>query len=132
MVLLAAGSVLLLVIGMGTSSWIISVVLVARAFGIGLVIQPLILVAVGRVHSLDAPDANTLFMIANRIGGAVGIALLVTLFQVRAQALALTQGVRGAVTGFHEATWVLAATAALGLAVAVAFLRDRGRGQWRA
>ncbi len=125
MVLLTAGTLFLLLMDLGTSAWVIACILVARAFAIGLVVQPLIEVAIGRVRPAETADANTLFMITNRIGGAVGIAMLVTLFQVRSQALARVQGIEGAVKGFHETVLILTGLAAAGLILAVFMLREK-------
>jgi len=124
MLLVTGGTVLLLLIGLATTPWVMSLALMGRAFAIGLVVQPLLLMSVGRVAEHDAPDANTLFMIASRIGGAAGIALLVTFFQVRSQALAKTQGLAGAVAGFHETVLILTAVSLLGLLLSVLFLRQ--------
>ncbi len=125
MLLLTAGTLFLLLMELDTPAWITACILVARSFAIGLVVQPLIQVAVGRVTPAQTADANTLFMITNRIGGAVGIAILVTLFQVRSQALARVHGVAGAVTGFHETVLILTGLAAAGLVLAFFTLREK-------
>jgi len=127
MVLLTGGTVALLLIGLATTPAVISLALIGRAFAIGLVVQPLLLIAVGRVPNGSQADANTLFMIASRVGGAAGIALLVTFFQVRSQALARTSGALGAVTGFHETVLILTGLAFAGLAASALFLRDPDR-----
>ncbi len=83
MFLVMLGTVCLQLVDYHTSVWEISALLIIRGFAVGLVIQPLLMELIGSLPSHETTDGNTLFNIAQRIGGAVGIAILVAYFQTR-------------------------------------------------
>lgn len=108
MLLLTAGSVLLLVIEKSTPSWMTSIILIFRGLGIGLVIQPLLSFVLKGVGEGESSDANTLFNVFERLGGATGVALVVTFLQVREKQVS-------AISGFHETFLLLSGLALVGL-----------------
>jgi hypothetical protein len=111
----------------------------------------------GNLPPQQIPDGNTLFNVAQRLGGSIGITLLATFFAVRErvrlqetlEALGFASRAQGrgggtsmfshlpasvqerlaqaAVTGFHDTIWLLVVLSVLGLVLAC-FLRD-GRAQ---
>jgi EmrB/QacA subfamily drug resistance transporter len=153
MLMLTIGTVVLLYIDRNTQVWITSTLLVFRALAIGLVIQQLLMVVLHGLNSHEMADANTLFNVSERLGGAVGIALITTFLQVREQYYVkqvFTQmhisnfktgnGIQGfssmpgpirinlenaMVHGFHETIWLLTGLSALGFMMAF-LLNPRG------
>ncbi len=148
MAILTAGTVALLLVGYGTSGWLIAAILASRGLALGLTIQPLLMATLGSLDASEIADGNTLFNVAQRLGGSVGIALLATFFQVRERShieevlrglgnasagarqmgaesvAALPAGARerlaeAATSGFHDTVWVLVAVCALGLCAAM-------------
>lgn len=63
-----------------------ALLIIGRGFAIGLVIQPLLNGLMGLLPEDRIPDGTTVFNIVERVGGTVGIGLLVSLFTVREQA----------------------------------------------
>jgi len=131
LLLLALGSAGLLLVDVSTPLWVTALILCGRGFASGLIVQPLLSVLLGNLESREAADGNTLFNIAQRVGGTLGITLLVSYFQIRehfqvsrvVHMLGLSQISSGilaglpsqaraqlayaAITGFHEVIWVL-------------------------
>jgi hypothetical protein len=125
-----------------------------RGLALGLVIQPLLITIMGSLSPEQIPDGNTLFNVAQRLGGSIGIPLLATFFAVRErarlqetlQSLGFSSSVIGrgggtsafihlpasvqahlaqaAVTGFHDTIWLLVLLSGVGLLLAF-LLRDR-------
>lgn len=148
MAILTASTALLLAVEVSTSVWITAAILSGRGLALGLVIQPLLHAIIGGLPCEEVADGNTLFNVAQRLGGSVGIPLVATLFQVRVQtrisgafgvlgnaakdtasgfstlsSSALPAPVRerlgqAATAGFHDVVWVLVAICLLGLVVA--------------
>ncbi len=107
---------LLLLVDQHTPLWTVALIMAGRGLGIGLVIQPLLLAMLAGLSPSQLADANTLFNMAQRLGGSMGVGLLATLFTLRAGS-----GI-GALAAFHEAILVAAAVAVVGL-VGALFVR---------
>jgi EmrB/QacA subfamily drug resistance transporter len=112
-VVLALTSAALLLLDAGTPLWVTALVLCGRAAAIGFGITPLLFAMLAPLSDAELADANTVFSIAQRLGGSIGVGVLASLFSARA-------GDGDAVAAFHEIGWVLA-----GLAVVAALLSAR-------
>jgi EmrB/QacA subfamily drug resistance transporter len=147
MVLLALTTASLLALTLTTPAWLTALLLSGRGLAVGLVIQPLLMAMLAGLTPPEVPDGNTLFNVAERLGGSIGIALLITFFTSRltvhinavlahtgipASQLHLGAGTvsnvppaiaaqlgQAAVTGFHDTVWMLVALAALGCLAAL-------------
>jgi MFS family permease len=154
MTILTVSTVALFAVQLTTPVWITALILSGRGLALGLVIQPLLNTLMGSLPPDLIPDGNTLFNVAQRLGGSIGIPLLATFFALRErvrlqetlQALGFSSRVQGlgggtnmfshlpasvqarlaqaAVTGFHDTIWLLVVLSVLGLALAC-LLRDR-------
>lgn len=151
--ILTISTVALLAMTLDTPAWVTAVILSGRGLAIGLTIQPLLLTMVSELTGDEIADGNTLFNVAERLGGSIGIPLLATFFVVREQirlddvprALGIPGGAsalgggassahlsaalkaqlgQAAVMGFHDAIWLLITLSALGFIAALA-LRER-------
>jgi predicted MFS family arabinose efflux permease len=85
MALLSVSTAALLTIQFNTPVWVIAALLSGRGLAVGLAIQPLLFALTAGLDEARIADTNTLFNVAQRLGGAVGIALLATFFQARLQ-----------------------------------------------
>ncbi|HEX6500914.1 MAG TPA: DHA2 family efflux MFS transporter permease subunit [Micromonosporaceae bacterium] len=83
LVAVAVTTALLLLVELDTPLWLTALILAGRGVGLGLVIQPLLMALLGGLSETRLADANTLFNVAQRLGGSVGVSLLATLFSVR-------------------------------------------------
>ena len=83
MAILALSTATLLLLTRDTPAWLTAALLCGRGLALGLTIQPLLNVMLGDLSPAETPDGNTLFNVAERLGGSVGIALLATFFQQR-------------------------------------------------
>ncbi|SFU58495.1 MDR family MFS transporter [Alicyclobacillus macrosporangiidus] len=148
MVLLTLSTVGLLTVTATTPPLLMALILCGRGFAIGLVIQPLLNGIIKSLPEAKVPDGNTLFNVVERICGTLGIALIVTLYQVREhvriqQALGSMvvpdslvrqsppiDGSRfpvsvqhhladAATSGFHDVIWLVAGMSALGVVLAL-------------
>jgi len=143
MALLSLSTFGLLAVGTGTQPYVTALVLSGRGFAIGLVIQPVLNGLIGSLPPAKVPDGNTLFNIVDRVSGAVGIALIVTFFQMRESALGraalarfATAGAgtlraalaRAAAGGLHDVVWLVGGLGLAGLAMAVG-LREAPAGE---
>ncbi len=154
MLLLTLCTAALLLLTLSTPAWVTALLLSARGLAIGLVIQPLLTALLAGLTPAETADGNTLFNVAERLGGSIGIAVLITVFTLREhdrvrQALAhltnplgsqglsagsiaqLPPAVRAllaqsALAGYHDTIWLLTGISALGL-LATLLLRDRAR-----
>jgi Na+/melibiose symporter-like transporter len=154
MVVLTVSTVALFAVQLATPAWVTALILSGRGLALGLTIQPLLTTMMGSLPPEQVPDGNTLFNVAQRLGGSIGIPLLATFFAVRErvrlqetlQSLGFSsraQGLGGgasvfshlpasvqahlaqaAVTGFHDTIWLLVVLSVLGLVFAF-LLRDR-------
>lgn len=149
MLVLIAGTAALLRVDEFTPVWVIAAILCARGLALGLVIQPLLNIILGGLSQSEVADGNTLFNVAERLGGSFGISLIATYFAIRERLHiestlhnlgigSKTLGTVGsslpdtqlppvvrdklaqaAVAGFHDVVWVLIGVSALGLAATV-------------
>lgn len=112
---LAAATAMLLLVGLDTPAWIIAAILSGRGLALGLTIQPLLGAMIGSLKPEEVPDGSTLFNVAQRLGGSVGIALLFSFFEARErvhvnEALrSMGAGAAGLSTGHSHNTMNLAA-----------------------
>lgn len=83
MALLTAGTAGLFAISATSTPLMIAAILCGRGFAIGLVVQPLLTTLIDHLPQTEVPDANTLFNVAERVSGTLGIAGIITLFQQR-------------------------------------------------
>jgi EmrB/QacA subfamily drug resistance transporter len=123
-ILLGLGSVavttaLLLAVDLSTPLWTTAAILAGRGVGLGLVVQPLLLVLLGGLSPAQVADANTLFSVAQRLGGSVGVSVLATFFTLRVTVHG-AGGPAAALAGFHETVAVAVAVALVGLAFGLA------------
>lgn len=151
LLLLALTTAALLLVTVATPVWVLALLLSGRGLAVGLVIQPLLNAMLAGLRPAEIPDGNTLFNVAERLGGSLGISLLITLFSLREQARVAealrSLGVRlgagqlggggasqlppavrqrladAAVAGFHDTVLALVMVAALGCLAAL-LLRD--------
>lgn len=154
--ILVLGTAALLLVTATTPAWMTALILCGRGLASGLTIQPVLTVMIGGLAPAEVPDGNTLFNVAQRLGGSLGIPLLGTFFALRERvrvdaalramglpAASSGQGGLGAggarlpapvrarltgaaVAGFHDTIWLLVAVSVLGAALAL-LLRDRAR-----
>jgi hypothetical protein len=156
MALLVVTTASLQVLNLTSPGWETALLLSGRGLAVGLVITPLLMAMLGGLTSEEVPDGNTLFNVAERLSGSVGIALLTTFFTARIQVhvqavlaplgiplgslsaaggttgthlpLAISTQLRQAVeAGFHDTIWLLVALSALGCLAAL-LLRGRAGG----
>ncbi|WP_218007236.1 DHA2 family efflux MFS transporter permease subunit [Microtetraspora fusca] len=111
--LVMAGFTVLAVAGTGlialdarTPLWVTSALLTARAAGIGIVVTPLLGVLLQPLGADRIADGTTVFTIAQRLGGALGVGVLSSL-------LAARTATAGPVGAFHQVGVVLAVLAAV-------------------
>lgn len=151
--ILTLSTAALLLIGVATPAWVTALILSGRGLALGLVIQPLLNAIMGGLEREEIPDGNTLFNVAQRLGGSIGISLLATFFTLREQirvdqalgslgihvriaeqsaagtSLAQLPGVlreqvtQAAIAGFHDTVWLLVLLSAFGACAALR-LRD--------
>ncbi|MFG2040348.1 DHA2 family efflux MFS transporter permease subunit [Dactylosporangium sp. NPDC048998] len=112
-VLLGIASAGLLLITSSTPLWVTALILSGRAAAIGFGITPLLSVMLQPLTDAQMADGNTLFNIAQRLGGSIGVGVLGSLLAARATRV-------GPIAGFHEVGLVLT-----GLALAAALLALR-------
>jgi hypothetical protein len=138
---------LLLLSTVDTPLWVTALVMAGRGLGIGLVIQPLLMVMLAGMSHSQLADANTLFNVGQRLGGSIGVSLLATFFTIRVTAHVTNvvgpgvfHGGAGslaeappvlrprladaALAGFHDTIWVAVGVAVVGVVFAL-FLRPR-------
>jgi EmrB/QacA subfamily drug resistance transporter len=153
MAILTVSTVALFAVQLATPAWVTALILSGRGLALGLTIQPLLNTMMGSLPPAQIPDGNTLFNVAQRLGGSIGIPLLATFFAVREQArlqetlqaLGLSSSsvepgggtsmfshlpasvqahlAQAAVTGFHDTIWLLVLLSGVGLLLAF-LLRD--------
>ena len=153
MAILTVSTVVLLAVQITTPAWVTALILSGRGLALGLTIQPLLTTMMGSLPPEQIPDGNTLFNVAQRLGGSIGIPLLATFFALREQvrlqetlqalgfsSISVGQGggtsllshlpasvqallAQAAVTGFHDTIWLLVLLSGAGLLLAF-LLRD--------
>lgn len=102
-----------------------ALLLCGRGLAVGLVIQPLLQATIAPLAGAELADANTVFNIAQRLGGSLGIGLLSALFAAQLR----HGGPAAAVPAFHQAALILAGVAAAGLATTPLLAADQPRGR---
>ncbi len=157
MAILTVSTAALLTVHLDTPAWLIAALLSGRGLAVGLAIQPLLLELSAGLSARELADSNTLFNVAQRLGGSIGISLLATFFQQRERlyvvqvlqrlsvdSRSLGQEAGGSVSGlpsavraqlgqaalngFHDTIWLLVILSLVGC-VAALLLRNRSRGQ---
>jgi len=101
---LAVASAGLLLLTPATPLWVTALILSGRAAAIGFGITPLLAVMLGPLTDAQLADGNTLFTIAQRLGGSIGVGVLGSLLAARSVHV-------GPVPAFHEIGVVLVALA---------------------
>jgi predicted MFS family arabinose efflux permease len=110
-VVLAVASAGLLVLSPSTPLWVTAAILSGRAAAIGLGITPLLSVMLESLGDDRMADGNTLFNIAQRLGGSLGVGVLGSLLAARAARV-------GPIAGFHQIGLVLTVLALVAAALA--------------
>jgi EmrB/QacA subfamily drug resistance transporter len=118
-VVLAATSASLLLLTTTTPLWVTATILSGRAIAIGFSITPLLFAMLKPLTDTQLADGNTVFNIAQRLGGSLGVSMLASLFAARTP---LTRPV----TSFHEIGLILTtlALAAAALSLKLAPIRQ--------
>src|SRR5262252_9146043 len=83
MSILTLSTAALLLVHGETPGWLVAAILSGRGLALGLTIQPLLHAMLGGLAPAQMADATSLFNVAQRLGGSIGISLLATFFQVR-------------------------------------------------
>jgi hypothetical protein len=140
-----ATAVLMLLTTVDTPLWLTALIMAGRGMGIGLVVQPLLAAMLAGLSRSQLADANTVFSVAQRLGGSIGVSLMASYFAVRVDIHA--EGVFGSsyaldgvgsladappglrvqlanasLAGFHDTMRLIAAIAAVAVVFAL-FLR---------
>jgi hypothetical protein len=138
---------LMLLTTVDTPLWLTALIMAGRGVGIGLVVQPLLAAMLAGLSQSQLADANTVFSVAQRLGGSIGVSLMASYFAVRVGIHA--EGVLGpnyaldavgsladappglrpqlanaSLAGFHDTMRLIAAMAAVAVVFAL-FLRPR-------
>src|SRR5262249_47476426 len=108
----AVASAGLLLLAPSTPLWLTAAILSGRAAAIGFGITPLLSVMLEPLDDARLADGNTLFNIAQRLGGSIGVGVLGSLLATRAVRV-------GPIAGFHEIGLVLTVLALLAAALSV-------------
>ncbi len=83
LIILVLGTAALLRVTATTPAWVTALILCGRGLASGLTIQPVLTVMIGGLAPAEIPDGNTLFNVAQRLGGSLGIPLLGTFYALR-------------------------------------------------
>jgi len=111
-------------VGASTSIVVISLVLALRGFGIGLSFMPTMTAAFGAVRTDQLSDATPQMNVLQRLGGAIGTALLAVVLQ---RAGAHAHSPAALASAFDTAYWWSLGIAALSLIPCVVLLRAEQR-----
>jgi EmrB/QacA subfamily drug resistance transporter len=114
---LALASAGLLLLTPTTPLWVTALILSGRAAAIGFGITPLLSVMLAPLTDVQLADGNTLFNIAQRLGGSLGVGVLGSLLAARAMHV-------GPVAAFHEIGIVLVVLAAAATLVSLSLPID--------
>jgi len=110
---LAITSAALLILDADTPLWATAAILSGRSVAIGFGITPLLFAMLEPLTDRQLADGNTVFNIAQRLGGSLGVSILASLLTARAPVI-------GPIASFHETGLILTALAG---AAALLFLR---------
>src|SRR5438876_3216349 len=91
------------------------------ALGLAFAFVPVTIAALAQVAPREAGLASGLINTSQQIGGAIGIAIVTTIFRTKAKDLGFTP--QGFVTGYQDAFWALIALALIGAVAAFMLLR---------
>src|SRR5213592_3992214 len=91
------------------------------ALGLAFAFVPVTIAALAQVAPREAGLASGLINTSQQIGGAIGIAIVTTIFRTKAKDLGFTP--QGFVTGYQDAFWALIALALIGAVAAFILLR---------
>ena len=91
------------------------------ALGLAFAFVPVTIAALAQVAPREAGLASGLINTSQQIGGAIGIAMVTTIFRTKAKDLGNTP--QGFVTGYQDAFWALIALALIGAVAAFVLLR---------
>ncbi|GIH22226.1 MFS transporter [Acrocarpospora phusangensis] len=105
MLLLAAVTALLLLVTPDTPPWLLALLLGGRGVALGLTLQPIIMGMMNGLAKADMADGTTVFNVAQRIGGSLGIAGIAAFYEARSG------------NAFHDTIWLLVALSLAGLAL---------------
>src|SRR6266576_1762651 len=94
---------------------------VTFALGLAFAFVPVTIAALAQVAPREAGLASGLINTSQQIGGAIGIAIVTTIFRTKAKDLGFTP--QGFVTGYQDAFWALIALALIGAVAAFILLR---------
>lgn len=103
---------------LGTPLWLIALILTGRGLAVGLVIQPLLSAWLFTVPARWKTDCSTVFTVVERIGGSIGVGLLVSIYSRLV--------VSGPDKAFGTVMFTLAAMAAVSL-LCIPWLPGRAR-----
>ena len=121
MLVLAATSALLLLVGPGTPAWTIALLLAGRGVALGLTLQPIIMGTLGRLPRDEVADVSTLFNVVQRLGGSLGVAGFAAFYQFRSASAGV-----GTAVPFHDTVWLMTGLALAGALLAL-FLPGRAK-----
>ncbi|MFC6084030.1 MFS transporter [Sphaerisporangium aureirubrum] len=107
MLLLAAVTGLLLLVTATTPPWLLAALLAGRGVALGLTLQPIIMGMMNSLTKEDMADGTTVFNVAQRVGGSLGIAGIAAFYEARAP--------HG--DAFHETVLLLVVLSLTGLAL---------------
>lgn len=110
LVILTGSTAVFALVTASSPAWVVAAILTGRGMAIGLVITPLLDVLLLPLPPESMADATTLFNIAQRLGGSLGIAAIGSLY---------------ATAGFHDTIWVLVGLAATGFVMIPLLTRSR-------
>jgi predicted MFS family arabinose efflux permease len=72
MAILTGSTVALFAVQIATPAWVTALILSGRGLALGLTLQPLLNTLMGSLPPEQIPDGNTLFNVAQRLGGSIG------------------------------------------------------------
>jgi EmrB/QacA subfamily drug resistance transporter len=126
---LCLSTIPLALIGAHTSIVEISLILVVRGISIGLCFMPAMTAAYGALRTDQVSDATPQINVLQRVGGAVGTAVIAVVLQRAAEHAHSLGGVAGA---YGLAYWAALAIAAVAFVPAILLLRAERQGATRA
>jgi EmrB/QacA subfamily drug resistance transporter len=125
-VVAALGTLPFVLIGAGTSYWLIGAAMVVRGFGIGMSFMPAMTAAFAVLRPDQVNDASPQLNTLQRVGGSIGTAILTVVLQGKLDAAGATPAPAAAASAFGSTYWwVLAVTLAALVPAAVLTLVER-------
>ncbi|WP_405137191.1 MDR family MFS transporter [Nocardia sp. NBC_01388] len=108
-IICVAATIPFIVIGPGSSYWLLSIALVVRGFGLGMAGMPAMTAALRAVGPDEVTDATPILNMLQRVGGSVGTALFVVVLQQHLDNAGTDVSQQASAFG-TAFIWVLAAT----------------------